>query len=58
VTSAYTDATGRYRLTIRSGAYVLGAITPNALPRCSPVDITISADHAPRASISCDTGIR
>lgn len=58
VASTHTDGDGRYRLQLRPGAYVLVAITPTLMPRCSPVNVTVSANHTTRAAISCDTGIR
>ena len=58
VASTHTDAAGRYVLELRPGAYVVDALTGGALPRCTPVDVTVTADHSTRAPISCDTGIR
>ena len=58
VASAHTDADGGYHFRLRPGVYTLVAVTPNALPRCSPVNITVRVDHTTRAAIPCDTGIR
>jgi hypothetical protein len=58
VASTRTDAHGRYQLRIRAGTYTVDAVTPNALPRCSRVNITVRANRTARATISCDTGIR
>ena len=58
VASTHTGTSGRYQLRLRAGAYTLDAVTPNALPRCSPVNITVRANRTTRAAISCDTGIR
>ena len=58
VASTHTDADGRYQLRLRAGAYTLVAVTPNALPSCSPVDVTVTVNHKTRAALSCDTGIR
>jgi hypothetical protein len=58
VTSAHTSADGGYHFRLRPGVYTLVAVTPNALPRCSPVNIIVRVDHPTRAAIPCDTGIR
>jgi hypothetical protein len=58
IASTQTDANGRYQLQLRAGTYTLVAVTPNVLPRCSPVSVTVRATGTTRAAISCDTGIR
>ena len=58
VASTHTDANGGYRLKLRPGAYTAVAVTSKPLPRCSPTNVTVTANHTTRAAISCDTGIR
>ena len=58
VSSTHTDNNGRYRLRLRPGRYNLVAITTKPFPRCSPVNVKVSADLTTRTPISCDTGIR
>jgi len=58
VASTHTDAKGRYQLQLRAGSFTLIAVTPNVLPRCTPVSVTVGASGTTRAAISCDTGIR
>jgi hypothetical protein len=58
VATAHTDADGGYRLQLHPGAYTVVAATPSQLPRCSPVNVIVKANHTARVAISCDTGIR
>ncbi len=53
-----SDATGAFRFSLLPGAYTLSVSGGTMLPRCSPVDVTVSASGYVAANISCDTGIR
>jgi hypothetical protein len=55
---ARSDAAGRYLIALPPGRYTLTAVGSSPLPRCPPTMVTIGADAAIRADISCDTGIR
>ena len=58
VATTESDAQGTFQLTLTPGEYIVSAAGGNTLPRCSPVDATVSAGTFTPLSISCDTGIR
>ena len=58
VASARSGADGTYRLELPSESYTLVAVTPNLLPRCTPLTVTVIRGQTTSADITCDTGIR
>ena len=58
VASARSSADGTYRLELPSGSYTLVAATPNLLPRCTTLTVTVVPGQMTSADITCDTGIR
>ncbi|MFA6278666.1 MAG: hypothetical protein WCS97_00870 [Candidatus Paceibacterota bacterium] len=53
-----SDATGAFKFSLPPGSYTLKATGGTMLPRCNPVDVTVTANTYATANISCDTGIR
>ncbi len=49
---------GTYRVAVPVGTYTVNVQTGSPLPRCSPVQVAVSAGATIQANIFCDTGIR
>ncbi|MCR4281374.1 MAG: hypothetical protein NUV88_03530 [Candidatus Kaiserbacteria bacterium] len=58
VATAKSDAQGNFEVALAPGNYVVSAEGGQTLPRCSPVNVTVSPNQYAQASIQCDTGIR
>lgn len=56
VASTDSDASGRYRLVVAAGTYIV-QVTGGSLSRCAPVPVIATAAFV-TVHISCDTGIR
>lgn len=58
--SLVSDATGNFRADLIPGAYTItaGPKTGGFLPRCNPVEATVTTGKVVSVDISCDTGIR
>jgi len=50
--------TGAFTFMLPAGTYTIGAGSGSALPRCTPVEVTVTADAYAVANITCDSGIR
>jgi hypothetical protein len=53
-----SDASGAFTFSLPPGSYTLSAGSGTMLPRCSPVEVTVSSTEYVTTTISCDTGIR
>lgn len=53
-----SDATGTFTFSLPAGSYTLNAGGDKVLPRCAPVNVTVTRSEYAATTISCDTGIR
>jgi len=55
VARATTDASGRFRVSLRPGTYV---VTADAGRSCTPASVRVAPTVVARVHLACDTGIR
>ncbi len=53
-----SDTSGVFKFSLPPGSYTLKAVSGNVFPRCTPVNVEVSASGYASTTISCDTGIR
>ncbi len=53
-----SDTNGVFKFSLPPGSYTLKAVSGNVFPRCTPVNVEVSASGYASTAISCDTGIR
>lgn len=58
ITKIYSGADGTFNVSLVPGSYTLMAGGTSYYPRCSPAQVSVSANKAAQVTINCDTGIR
>lgn len=53
-----SNASGAYTFSLPPGSYTLKASGGTTLPRCAPVNVTVTSNTYATANIYCDTGMR
>lgn len=58
VATAQTSADGRFEISAAAGSYRLEVVSVGRLPRCPPIEITVTGGRQAAVEITCDSGMR
>ncbi len=56
--SARTSSTGRFRLTVPAGHYLVKVMTTSKMTRCPAIAVVVTAQAFSVVDIECDSGMR